>query len=67
MTEASMTHLLRTSLARSAKDAAAVVPPLSRTQDTARLTKHISLVLERLSKGMGLADAPAGVPLQAAG
>ena len=66
MTEAAMTHLLRTSLARSAKDAAAVVAPLSRAQDTARLTKHISLVLERLSKGMRLADAPAAAPQAAA-
>lgn len=61
MTEAAMTQLLRTSLARSAKDAAAAVPPLSRAQDTQRLQKHISLVLERLSKGMRL-SAGAGVP-----
>lgn len=50
-----MTQLLRTSLARSQKDAAASVPPLGEpAQDTARLWKHISLVLERLAKGMRL-------------
>lgn len=53
-TEAAMTHLLRSALARSAKDAAAAVPPLAPAADTARLKKHISLVLERLSKGMRL-------------
>jgi Bardet-Biedl syndrome 9 protein len=50
-----MTHLLRSCLARSPKDAAAAVPPLAPAPDTARLKKHISLVLERLSKGMRLA------------
>jgi Bardet-Biedl syndrome 9 protein len=49
-----MTHLLRSCLARSAKDAAAAVPPLAPAAATARLKKHISLVLERLSKGMRL-------------
>lgn len=61
MTEAAMTNLLRTNLAKTAKDAAAVVPPLSRAQDTARLNKHISLVLERLSRGMRLVEAPDAV------
>jgi Bardet-Biedl syndrome 9 protein len=58
MTEAAMTQLLRTSLARSHKDAAASVPPLGEpAQDTTRLRKHISLVLERLAKGMRLEGA----------
>lgn len=52
-----MTHLLRSCLARSQKDTAAVVPPLAPAQDTARLQKHISLVLERLSKGMRLSSS----------
>lgn len=47
-----MTHLLRTSLAHSAKDAATVAPPLAPAGDTARLKKHIGLVLERMAKGM---------------
>lgn len=57
MTEAAMTQLLRTSLARSQKDAAASVPFGEPVQDTARLRKHISLVLERLAKGMRLEGA----------
>eukprot|EP00775_Hariotina_reticulata_P008314 gene8314-8499_t len=57
VTEAAMTQLLKTTLARSAKDTAAPVPPLTRASDTARLKKHVSLVLERLSKGMRLLPA----------
>lgn len=54
-----MTQLLRSSLAKSHKDTAAVVPPLAPAQDTARLTKHISLVLERIGKGMSLCSSAA--------
>lgn len=57
MTEAAMTQLLRSVLARSEKDAAAVQPPLAPADDTGRLQKHISLVLERLFKGMRLCKA----------
>lgn len=53
-TEAAMTQLLKSSLARHQKDATAAVPPLTPAADTARLQKHVSLVLERLSKGMKL-------------
>eukprot|EP00877_Chromochloris_zofingiensis_P007511 jgi/Chrzof1/3012/Cz12g08060.t1 len=58
-TEAAMTHLLRSSLARSAKESAAVVPPLVTAKDTQRLRKHVSLVLERLGKGMKLTGSGA--------
>lgn len=54
-----MTHLLRSSLARSAKESAAVVPPLVTAKDTQRLRKHVSLVLERLGKGMKLTGSGA--------
>ncbi|KAF8061317.1 bbs9 [Scenedesmus sp. PABB004] len=40
MTEAATTHLLRTALARSAKDTAAAAPALAPAPDTARLKKH---------------------------
>jgi Bardet-Biedl syndrome 9 protein len=53
--EAAVTHLLRTSLARNAKEAAAAVPPLAAARDTARLRRHVGLVLERLGQGMRLA------------
>jgi hypothetical protein len=46
-----MTHLLRTSLAKTAKDTAGVPPPLSMPPDTAKLKKHITYVCDRLSKG----------------
>lgn len=50
-----MTQLLRTCLARSAKESAAQVAPVAQLADTVKLKKHISLVLERLSKGGQLA------------
>jgi len=46
-----MTQLLRSCLARSAKESAAQPAPVAQMADTSRLKKHISLVLERLSKG----------------
>jgi len=56
-TEAALTQLLRTCLARSAKESAAQVQPLSQLPDTAKLKKHLALVLERLSKGGTLSAA----------
>ncbi|EFJ41408.1 Bardet-Biedl syndrome 9 [Volvox carteri f. nagariensis] len=53
-TEAAMTHLLRTCLAKSAKEQAVQVTPLAPVKDTQRLRKHISLVLERMARGMRL-------------
>lgn len=53
LTEASLTHLLRSCLARSQKDAA-VVPTLTAHPDPARVEKLMSLVFERLSRGMRL-------------
>jgi Bardet-Biedl syndrome 9 protein len=58
--DAALTHLLRTTLARTGRDsdaaaaaAAAAVPagPLTLPADTARLKKHLTLVCDRLSKG----------------
>mmetsp|Transcript_14226 Transcript_14226/g.38566 ORF Transcript_14226/g.38566 Transcript_14226/m.38566 type:complete len:906 (-) Transcript_14226:247-2964(-) len=54
ITEASMTQLLRSCLARNAKEASVTASPLTPARDTSRLRKHISLVLERLAKGMRL-------------
>lgn len=39
-----MTHLLRSALAKNAKEAAVQVPPLAPSRDTVKLKKHISLV-----------------------
>lgn len=57
MTEAALTHLLRTCLAKSAKEQAVQVAPLAAVKSTERLHKHLSLVLERLAKGMRLLSA----------
>ncbi|MEW5319021.1 MAG: hypothetical protein WDW38_010197 [Sanguina aurantia] len=50
-TEGAMTQLLRTCLAKNAKEAAVVLAPLAASKDTGKLKKHILLVLERLVAG----------------
>eukprot|EP00762_Andalucia_godoyi_P004580 ANDGO_05206.mRNA.1 hypothetical protein len=57
--DAAMTHLLRTSLAKNAKEASSVPLPISFPSDTSRVTKHIALVLDRIAKGghIALADS----------
>lgn len=57
LTEAAMSHLLRTVLAKSAKDSATVAPPLVALADTAKLKRHIQVVIERISKGGRLVAA----------
>lgn len=61
-----MTHLLRTSLAKVAKDSippsAPGQPPLAMPEDTAKLKKHVSIVCDRISKGARLALRPAAPP-----
>ena len=50
-----MTHLLRTSLAKTAKETTTVAAPLAMSPDTSKLKKHITYVCDRLSKGAQLA------------
>ncbi|KAG2452068.1 hypothetical protein HYH02_003104 [Chlamydomonas schloesseri] len=64
-TEAAMTHLLRTCLAKNAKEQAVQVAPLAPVKNTERLRKHMSLVLERLTRGMRLMT-PADIAAAAA-
>ena len=52
--DASMTHLLRTSLAKSAREASTVALPLTPLGDTEKLKRHIQIVCERLAKGAKL-------------
>lgn len=59
-TVAGMTQLLRTVLAKNAKESATQLPPLEMMQDTQKLKKHISIVLERISKGMLLDNKSSG-------
>jgi len=58
-TDAAMTHLLRTSLAKNAKEATSMPQPLAVPPNTDKLKKHIVLVCDRLAKGSSLKqDAP---------
>jgi len=57
-TDASMTYLLRTALARSGKDNAAIPSGnMQQMTDTTKLKKHITLVCDRLTKGGSLEKA----------
>lgn len=49
--DASLIHLLRTSLARNAKDRSAIPPPMKVPQDTLKLKKRITSVVDRLANG----------------
>jgi len=49
--DASLIHLLRTSLARNAKDRSALPPPMKVPQDTLKLKKRITSVVDRLANG----------------
>ena len=46
-----MMHLLRTVLAKSAKDSASVVQPLKFPRSTSKLQKHLTIVLKRIKAG----------------
>ena len=46
-----MMHLLRTVLAKSAKDTASVVQPLKFPSSTSKLQKHLTIVLKRIKAG----------------
>ena len=59
-TEAALTYLLRTCLARSNREAGAAVPALAPASDTQRLRKHLLLVMERLAKGGRLIEGAGG-------
>lgn len=53
--DAAVTHLLRTCLAKSAKDQTVNPAPLGILKETTKLKKHIALLCDRLSKGAKLA------------
>jgi len=68
--DASLIHLLRTSLARNAKDRSALPPPMKVPQDTLKLKKRITNVVDRLANGgriTGDADGQAGAAADAGG
>lgn len=66
--DASLIHLLRTSLARNAKDRATLPPPMKVPSDTLKLKKRITNVVDRLASGGRIAGEPEGTaPSGAAG
>mmetsp|Transcript_91337 Transcript_91337/g.263614 ORF Transcript_91337/g.263614 Transcript_91337/m.263614 type:complete len:862 (+) Transcript_91337:104-2689(+) len=58
--DASLIHLLRTSLARNAKDRSALPPPMKVPQDTLKLKKRITSVVDRLANGGRLVGGESG-------
>ncbi|XP_071103490.1 protein PTHB1-like [Haliotis cracherodii] len=56
MVDAAVTHLLRTTLAKSAKDQTVNPSPLTVPQDTTKVKKHIALLCDRLGKGVRLVE-----------
>jgi PTHB1 C-terminus len=56
MVDASVTHLLRTSLSKNAKDVTLNPTPLSSLKDVQSVKKHIAMMCDRLSKGAKLSD-----------
>ncbi|WAR10306.1 PTHB1-like protein [Mya arenaria] len=58
--DASVTHLLRTVLAKSAKDQTLNPAPLKLPEDTSKVKKHLALLCDKLSKGARLVD---GLPM----
>merc|ERR1712048_526167 len=58
--DASLIHLLRTSLARNAKDRSALPPPMKVPVDTMKLKKRITSVVDRLANGGRIAGDSEG-------
>lgn len=58
--DASITHLLRTVMAKSAKDQAVNPSPLTPPEDTSKVKKHIALFCDRLGKGARLVEGLKG-------
>jgi Bardet-Biedl syndrome 9 protein len=60
-TDAAMVYLLRTVLSKNARESATAPQPLQIPENTEKLQRHITLVLDRIGKGMGgIAEAVAG-------
>lgn len=52
--ETSLTYLLKTCLAKTAKDTATLATTLDFPESTERVQKHISMVFDRIAKGSRL-------------
>lgn len=62
--DASVTHVLRTTLAKAAKDQTLNPQPLQMPEDTTKVKKHIALMIDKLGKGARLVE---GLPTNATG
>jgi Bardet-Biedl syndrome 9 protein len=71
MTDAAITHILRTSLSKNVKDVTLNPAPLTPLKDTTTLKKHLALMCDRLVKGgrltLGSSSSTSGRPLLDAG
>lgn len=61
--DAAVTHILRTTLAKAAKDQTLNPQPLQMPEDTTKVKKHIALMIDKLGKGARLVE---GLPTNAA-
>lgn len=52
--DASLTYLLKTSMAKNAKDTASLSSQIEMPDDTDKIKKHLNMVLDRISKGAKL-------------
>jgi len=52
--DASLTYLLKTSMAKNAKDTASLSTSIEMPDDTEKVKKHLNMVLDRISKGARL-------------
>ena len=62
--DAAVTHVLRTTLAKAAKDQTLNPQPLQMPDDTTKVKKHIALMIDKLGKGARLIE---GLPTNSAG
>lgn len=62
--DAAVTHLLRTTLAKSSKDQTLNPQPLHIPEDTTKVKKHLALMCDKLGKGARLVE---GLPTNSMG
>jgi len=56
--DAGITHLLRTTLAKNARESGTAPQPLTMEKDTKKLQRHLALMYDRISKGMKIYVPP---------
>lgn len=61
-TDASMMHLLRTSLAKNQRDANTVAQPIVMAEETFKFKRHVQIVCDRLAKGYSITGGSKKAP-----